>query len=52
MPIGAGKPPLLIPLPAPPGPLPESGGVMDQCAWLHDVLDLMEGEDATLMKRR
>lgn len=52
MPIGRGKPPLLIPMPAPPGPLPDSGGVNDQCAWLLDVFDLMEAEDARLMKAR
>lgn len=52
MPVGAGMPPILIPLPPPPGPLPESGGVLDQCAWLCDVLDLMEAEDARLPKRR
>ncbi|WP_178133769.1 hypothetical protein [Vineibacter terrae] len=44
-------PPLLLPLPAPPGPLPEAGGLLDQGAWLMAIFDLMQAEDARLAKR-
>ncbi|HJQ55907.1 MAG TPA: hypothetical protein VJ890_03320 [Vineibacter sp.] len=43
---------MMLPLPAPPGPLPERGGLLDQGAWLTDVFDLMQAEDLRLLRKR
>lgn len=52
LPVAPGMPPVMLPLPAPPGPLPEPGGLLDQGAWLMAVLDIMEAEDLRLLHSR
>lgn len=52
LPVAPGMPPVMLPLPSPPGPLPESGGLLDQGTWLMDIFDVMSATDAQLAKHR